>query len=226
MSSDTQATIKVWDPVVRVGHWLLVLAFFTAYLTEDDFLTAHVWAGYTVGAIVAFRILWGLIGSRHARFGDFVYRPTTTLRYLADLVRLRGKRHLGHSPAGGAMVLLLLLSLAGTVGTGLQLYAVEKNAGPLAGWTTPAAETGAPTTARGERGHERRERRGRAGDGRWEELHEGFANATLALVVLHLLGVILASRVHRENLVAAMFSGRKALETRKQPQRPGRTGIA
>lgn len=186
----TSATwVSVWDPLVRVGHWLLVAGFFAAYFTEDDFLTVHVWAGYLVGAVVMIRAAWGLVGPRHARFADFVYSPCEVSRYLRDLVTLKGgKRFLGHSPAGGAMVIALLLAVAATVATGLALYAVEENAGALAGWMS--AQEG------------NREEF-------WEELHEFFANFTLALVVLHVAGVLLSSYVHRENLVRAMFTGRK-----------------
>ena len=127
----SDSTIKVWDPVVRIGHWIVVISFFTAYFTEDDFLTLHVWAGYVIGAVVCFRVIWGFIGSRHARFADFVRSPSTTFRYLADLARNRGRRYLGHNPAGGAMILALLIFLAGTVFSGVMLYGLEEGAGPM-----------------------------------------------------------------------------------------------
>ena len=108
--------VKVWDAFVRLAHWTIVGGFFVAYVTEDELLPAHVWAGYVVGAIVVARILWGVVGPARARFSDFVYAPRVVVTYLIDLLRFRAPRFLGHSPAGGAMVVLLLLGLAGTVG--------------------------------------------------------------------------------------------------------------
>ena len=84
--------VRVWDPLVRWFHWTLVLAFFVAYLTGDDLLTLHVWAGYLVGGIIVLRIVWGIVGTKHARFTDFVFAPLTVWRYLLDLLRFRAKR--------------------------------------------------------------------------------------------------------------------------------------
>jgi cytochrome b len=180
-------TIKVWDPVIRIGHWTLVTAFFTAYFTEDEFLTAHVWAGYVIGVVVCFRLLWGLVGSDHARFKDFMRPPAAIFRYLTDLVRGQSKRYLGHNPAGAGMILTLLIFLTATVFSGIVLYGMEESAGPLAAWVTENSDR----------------------EEIWEELHEVFANLTLLLVVLHVIGVIFSSRAHRENLAKAMITGRK-----------------
>jgi len=180
-------SIKVWDPVIRIGHWTLVISFFTAYFTEDEFLTPHVWAGYVIGVVVCFRLLWGLAGSEHARFTNFARSPAVTFRYLVDLARRRSRRYLGHNPAGAAMILTLLIFLAVTAFSGIVLYGMEEGAGPLAAWVTE---------------NEEREHL-------WEEIHEIFANLTLLMVGLHIAGMLFSSYVHRENLVKAMMTGRK-----------------
>lgn len=205
-------SIRVWDPAVRVGHWLLVAGFFTAYLTEDDFLTQHVWAGYVVGAVVLVRILWGFVGTKHARFRDFVYSPRAIIRYLGGLSRKRGPRYVGHNPAGGVMILALLLSLVITTVSGLMVYAYEESAGPLSSWVheTTSASSAEITEVQG--GGDEAHRNFEEAEDFWEELHEFFANFTLLLVLLHIGGVLISSVAHKENLVKAMFTGKKRAE--------------
>jgi|RhiMetdeSRZDD1v2_1073273.scaffolds.fasta_scaffold69875_5 cytochrome b len=209
MVSPTSTQVKVWDPFVRIAHWTLAVGFFVAYLTEDEALTVHVWAGYLIGTLVLLRILWGFAGPQRARFTDFTYAPQVVFAYLNDLLRARAHRYLGHSPAGGAMVIALLLFLAATVGSGLILYAEEEGAGPLASFYSPQAISSA-NEAENEVDEDSKERRGKSSI---EEVHEALANITLALVLLHIAGVILASFVHRENLAYAMITGDKRAET-------------
>ena len=207
--------IKVWDPIVRIGHWALVITFFTAYLTEDDFLTQHIWAGYAVGIIVCVRLLWGIVGTRYARFVGFVRSPAETIRYIGDLAANRAERYVGHNPAGGAMVVALLLSISGTVGSGLMVYAIEEDAGPLAGWVAnynaPASLPSltsiayADTVARGDDV----EHEDNVFEEFWEEAHEILANFTLLLVGLHIAGVLFSSYAHKENLIRGMITGWK-----------------
>jgi cytochrome b len=208
-------TELVWDRFVRVAHWTIAAGFFLAYFTEDEALSLHVWAGYTVGILVLLRIVWGFVGPQHARFADFLYRPSEVAAYLRDLMTFRARRHLGHSPAGGAMVLALMVGLLMTVGSGLMLYAIAKNAGPLAGIVTSAHRPqGAPALSE-DRAIGDDDARGVLAEGSpgsdelWEEWHEVAANVTLVLVILHVAGVLLASYVHRENLALAMVTGRK-----------------
>jgi cytochrome b len=191
----------VWDPLVRAFHWSLFVTFFVAYFTEDGPMTLHVWAGYAVGGLVLLRVVWGVVGPRHARFSDFIFAPFTVWRYVFDLIRFRAARYVGHSPAGGAMVVALLIGLAATVGTGLQTYALRNNAGPLAPFVAaaPAANETAEAATK--------QRRKTAHF--WEEVHELLSNLTLLLVFVHVGGVVLASVAHRENLVRAMVTGRK-----------------
>jgi len=204
-------TINVWDPVVRIGHWLLVVAFFTAYFTEDDFLTQHTWAGYIVAAIVFIRIIWGFIGTRYARFSQFIYRPSTIIQYLAGLFQHKPQHYIGHNPAGGAMVIALLLSLSVTVVSGMKLYAVEENKGPFS-TAAPFIIKQAQASASGASNHMVNE----ADEEFWEEVHEIATNLTLLLVFLHISGIIMSSIVDKEKLLKAMFTGKKEVDDRFQ----------
>lgn len=218
MNTSTKS-VNVWDPIVRIGHWTLVIAFFTAYFTEDDFLTQHVWAGYIVGAVVLFRIVWGFIGSKHARFSDFIYSPAAIFCYLKGLIRGKPQHYVGHNPAGGAMVIALLLSLGATVFTGLSLYAVEENAGPLAGiiamndkvMPTSIVSSAYANGDEDEGESEHGAMVNKEAEEFWEELHDFFADFTLLLVALHIGGILLSSYIDKENLVKAMITGRKEI---------------
>lgn len=114
------ATVKVWDVFVRVFHWSLVASFAVAFLSgeERDLRTLHYWAGYAAAALVGLRVLWGLVGTHYARFSQFVHGPRTTLDYVKDVITGREARYLGHNPAGGVMVILLLISILGVSLTG------------------------------------------------------------------------------------------------------------
>ena len=206
---NTSKEIKVWDPLVRVFHWSLVAAFTVAYLTEDEWMDIHVLAGYTVAGLVGFRLIWGFIGPKHARFRDFIFSPATTLGYLKDMAAFRAKRYLGHNPAGGAMVIALLIALVGTTLTGMKLYAVEENAGPFA---QVKIENISPISTAMADDDEYGEGHGEEGEEVWEELHEFFANFTLFLVLLHIGGVVVSSFAHGENLPRAMVTGKKHQE--------------
>ncbi|MCP5082974.1 MAG: cytochrome b [Alphaproteobacteria bacterium] len=116
--------VKVWDPFVRLFHWSLVLSFAFAWISADEWDLVHEYAGYIVAGLIGSRLIWGLIGTRHARFSNFVYRPSVVLRYLKDSLLLNAKRYLGHNPAGGAMILALLLSLIAVSATGIMMTSV------------------------------------------------------------------------------------------------------
>lgn len=186
-----EGEVKVWDPVVRIFHWSLVAAFFTAYfITEDNFLWLHTWAGYLILALILVRIIWGFIGTRYARFSSFVTGPKESLRYLWEEMTGRARRYIGHNPAGAAMIVAVLIFLLLAVLSGVALYAADEGAGPLAGWIAKSNTLKEPL----------------------EVVHELFANLTLGLVILHTLGVLWGSLIHRENLLAAMFHGYKRRE--------------
>jgi cytochrome b len=190
------STVKVWDPLVRVFHWSLVFFFLLAFITEDDWQELHVLAGYAVSFLVAFRLLWGLVGTRHARFFTFVKSPAVMLRYLKDLLSFKVPHYLGHNPLGAAMVVMLLLCITLVSFSGMVLIAGEGN-GPLAGtWLA-------------------------SWSGDWmEEVHEFFANFTLLMVVIHVSGVIFSSLLEGENLVKAMMTGRKKFRAHWEDVKP------
>jgi cytochrome b len=178
--------VKVWDPVVRLFHWGVVALFAIAYLTEGEGMI-HVYSGYGIIALIAVRLVWGFVGPEHARFSSFVRPPRAAVQYLKDELSGNSKRYLGHNPAGGVMVVALLLLLAGTCGAGLVFYAVEEGAGPLAPLLSDAHWL----------------------EGIAEEAHELFANLTVLFVLAHIAGVAFSSFMHGENLPRSMVTGMK-----------------
>lgn len=168
------ATVKIWDPFVRIFHWSLVASFTVAWLSAEDWRALHEWAGYAAGSLIALRLLWGIVGTRYARFRQFVRSPAAVIGYVGDIVTGREARYLGHNPAGGLMIIALIAAVASVSTTGWMM--------------TTDTFFGADWV---------------------EHLHEALASGMLALVGIHVLGVVVASLRHRENLVAAMISGRK-----------------
>jgi len=208
--------IRVWDPLVRIFHWGLVLAFTVAYLSGDEESSLHIYSGYVVLWLIAFRVLWGLVGSRYARFSDFVYSPGTVIQYLKDLIAKKPKHYIGHNPAGGAMVIAMLLCLFVVSVSGLKVYAIEEGLGPLAG-EYPAL-TVISTAYANDDDDEHGKNANRHGEDEeaeefWEEIHEASSNLMLLLIFLHITGVIVSARLHDEHLVKAMFTGKKIGKT-------------
>ncbi|MBL8381571.1 MAG: cytochrome b/b6 domain-containing protein [Burkholderiales bacterium] len=124
MAADAPATVRVWDPLVRIGHWVLVGSVIVAWFTRHGG-AVHEWAGYVVLAVVGVRTLWGAVGPRHARFTQFVRPPAATLRYAALVARGREPRHLGHNPLGGWMIVALLAAAALAAASGW-LYTTDR----------------------------------------------------------------------------------------------------
>ncbi len=117
-STNEPATVVVWDPFVRFFHWSLVASFAIAYLSGDELDSLHEYSGYVVLALVGLRLVWGVVGSKYARFSNFVTGPRPVLTHLRAVARGKARRYLGHNPAGGAMIvaLLLMIILSGASG--------------------------------------------------------------------------------------------------------------
>ena len=193
--------IRVWDLFVRFFHWSMVAAIVICFVTEEDTLLLHVVAGYYVAGLIALRIVWGFVGPEHARFSDFLYPPGTILAYARDLMRVRSKRHLGHSPAGGVMILALMIALAAVVWTGDIAYRGDER-------QRTALTTSLPVSPAQAQDSEPRDRRRNA----TRELHEALSNLLLLLIAVHIGGVLWASYAHRENLAWSMVTGLKRAE--------------
>ena len=174
MTSGKQASLRVWDPLVRTLHWSLVLGFFSAWLTRHSPGSWHEALGYIVAGVVLIRVLWGWIGSRYARFSQFIRPLRTTIGYAAKIPSGAQPRYIGHNPLGGWMILVMIASVFATCVSGW-LYTTDRFWGVE--WV--------------------------------EEVHSAFTNLCLGLIVLHVSGVVLSSRHGHENLVMAMFHGRK-----------------
>jgi cytochrome b len=201
-----EKSVKVWDPLVRIFHWSLVALFITAYLTAEEFEGTHALAGYAISGLLVFRFVWGFLGTEHARFIDFVYPPREIAGYLKGLLSADRKRYLGHNPAGGLMVVILLIALSATCFSGLKAYG-EEGRGPFAGEGHLLISTAyADGDGDGENSSEQKK-----DEEFWEEIHEVFVNGTLILVAIHIIGVVASSYLHKENLIKAMITGRKEI---------------
>ena len=174
MSRENVRWTAVWDPVVRILHWSLLMGFFAAYFTRNLAGAWHEVTGYGVLAIVLLRLIWGFVGSSHARFSQFLKSPAAVFAYARLVARGGQTRYLGHNPLGGWMIVAMLGAILITCLSGW-LYTTDRFWGLE--WV--------------------------------EELHDAFTRLTLGLVALHVLGVVFTSLHERENLIAAMFTGKK-----------------
>lgn len=179
----------IWDLPLRVFHWALVGAVLGAWITHEIGTRAfawHRWFGYACLVLVAFRLSWGWVGPRYARFANFLHWPGTAWRYARDWFSPRSVAHVGHNPLGGWMVLVLLGLVAAEGVTGLFANDEIFNAGPLYGYVTDALSD------------------------RLSSWHRLLADALWYAIALHLLAIGAYFAWRRENLLRPMITGRKS----------------
>lgn len=179
--------IKVWDLAVRVSHLLFGVLVLGAFLTseEDDFTPLHTRIGLVLLGVVLFRLAWGFVGPRVARFADFVKSPREVIAAAHAMIRGTPGDHLGHNPVGGVMVVTLLVTLATVTLTGLGVALGPEFAGPLSGVLSKGAAHA------------------------MKEVHEAAAWALPVLIAFHVAGVLVSSVLEKQNLVLGMVTGFK-----------------
>lgn len=208
MAGTEQGARQVWDLPVRLMHWGLVLAVLGSWLTrklEGDWFAWHIRCGYAVLLIAATRIVWGFVGTRHARFSDFVRGPRAILRYLRDGTDAAGQRIVGHNPLGALMVLAMLAMLLAQATLGLFANDQVFSTGPLYGYVSAATSD------------------------RLTSLHKQLFDVIVAAIVVHVVAAVFYLLVRRENLILPMVTGRKPGESLPPGARdigPSRTLLA
>ncbi len=187
--------ILVWDAPTRLFHWLVALLVLAAYVAYRlSWVFTHVLLGEAVLALVLFRVLWGLFGSETARFTSFLTGPGTALRYLAGILRGRSPPRVGHNPAGGFMILLMLALLLGETISGVFVNNDVASVGPM---SDMLADRGMNLMT---------------------ALHRLFWDALLAAIVFHLAAILYYAVALRQNLLWPMIGGRmRAPDHARQP---------
>lgn len=188
----SETIVRVWDWMVRLSHWIGVLLFAIIYLKYKKF-PIHTYAGYALLLLVALRLAWGVVGSKAARFKTFRATPRQAWAYLQQTLSGSASYYASHNPLGAWMALSLwgLILINGVLG--LLLYSASQQLGPLGAYV--------PTD--------------------WEDsllaIHRFLGHATALLVAGHILGMLMSSRLHRENYVLAMITGHKRVARNASP---------
>lgn len=209
----------VWDLFVRVFHWSLMFFIFLAYVTGDIRGPIHKYIGFIILGLVVIRIFWGFWGTKYALFSNFLCSPVKALTYLKELAIGKPTHYTGHNPAAAWMILLLLTSSIIICLTGYADYASRRNKYPsgINNKFSIVENSYADEEKNGKHGgfHKKRgetkdrEKEDTDNDSVWSDVHEMAAEFMLLLIFFHVSGVAISSRIHDENLVKAMITGKK-----------------
>jgi len=196
-TSEPNSNPVIWDLPLRLFHWAMVTAVLvasvTGYLLPDWWLNIHAYAGYVLSGLLLFRLLWGIVGSKYSRFGSFPLKSAESKTHLLDLLRGRSKAYAGHNPVGAWMIVLLLATLTALIFTGFIVWGGQENSGPFS--AVVGYRLGEFT----------------------EEIHEFFAGLLMALIGIHLVGVLVETVFFKHRVLPAMIDGRKPLSPDEKP---------
>ena len=204
------AAKRNWDPVVKLTHWSVVLAILANAVITEEGSAAHVWVGYALAAILALRLLWGLVGPAEARFTAFPPNPASALRHIGEIRRGEKAEHASHNPLGALMVYAIWSCLGVIIASGIAMAGFPPQ-GESHEEERPAAYAPAEYGEEGENARDGGESHEEGGqeEGGWEELHEIAVNLLYLLIVLHLAGVVFETRRSGRQVVLAMLPGRR-----------------
>jgi cytochrome b len=236
--------IFVWDIIVRIFHWSLVILFFIAFMTGDDAKFTHIYTGYAILSIVIIRIFWGFFGTKYALFRDFICSPLKSFEYIKELISGNPKHYIGHNPAAAMMIVLFIATTMVICISGHKEY-VNKGVKFSAGLSNEYSfisnayadedekedheenhkENGEIENDREEKNllasnekgdkeknNELVHNEGEGNDSIWHDIHEVSAKFMLVLIGLHVIGVAASSKLHNENLVKSMITGKKDIK--------------
>lgn len=201
MTENTDRKIRVWDLPVRLFHWTLVILMVVSYFTGrwgGDWMKFHFWSGYAILTLLLFRIVWGFVGSTTARFSSFVKGPSAAFAHVKEMLGKSGPHDVGHNPAGGAMVVVLIFAVLAQVVAGL--FAADTDLGTVNG---PLANLVPDKTV-----------------DKLTAFHKYWINVLLVLAGLHVLAAFVYLAWKRQNLIGAMITGRKPLDQAVAPGKP------
>lgn len=209
---DKDGNRRKWDPLVKLTHWTIVAAVLVNAAITEEGSAAHVWIGYGLGAILALRLLWGLIGPREARFSAFPPSPARAIEHLRDIRAGRPGEHLSHNPLGALMVYAIWGTLAAIVATGIAMAGIPDIDRGISA-RGPEVETHPIRAVREDAGEdedgEREDKGHEDGEGLLGEMHETAVNLLYFLILLHLAGVAFETRRSGRHILVAMLPGRR-----------------
>ena len=198
---------RSWDPVVKITHWSIVTAIIANALVTEEGSGAHIWVGYALAAILALRLLWGLIGPAEARFSAFPPSPRRALGHVRDIRTGKKEVHRSHNPLGALMVYAIWSMLGVIIASGIAM------AGPPSMAFLDRAERSGEVSRKRvveRRDHDADEAAEGAGgeESAWEEIHETAVNLLYILIALHIAGVVFETRRSGREILLAMLPER------------------